>query len=171
MPRRIETISGRVKARAFDRLDSDRYQYIELSQTEPNFGVPDSDNALITSLSDGTRLFTTTPTLSGLIFKAGSLDSSGGRYLLSLKTDPLSGGNDEVGFVNINSILDSVVEVDTLQSVTARGNITTNSITIGTLASDSATITGDLKFTQQLLDNSDRRLIIYDSTGAVLWGS
>lgn len=69
MPRRIDTISGKVKVRSFDRLDSDRYQYLELSQAEPNLGSPDSDNALVSLLKDGTRLLTTQPILSGLTLK------------------------------------------------------------------------------------------------------
>jgi|SRR5210317_517187 hypothetical protein len=170
MPRRIDTISGKVKVRSFDRLDSDRYQYLELSQAEPNLGSPDSDNALVSLLKDGTRLLTTQPILSGLTFKAESLDSSQGRYLLSLKTDPFTGGNDSVGIVNISSLLDEVVETDTLETVTGRGNSTTNPVTVGTFSSDSATISGDLKFALKLLDNSNRRLIIYDSSGNVLWG-
>jgi len=82
-----------------------------------------------------------------------------------------------VGFKNINdliSIQDS--EQDTLNTVTTRGNTTANAITVGDLTADitnldSTTVAGDLKFTKRLKDNSNRALLIYDSTGAVLWGA
>ena len=86
-------------------------------------------------------------------------------FLLTLR-------DDSVGYRPVSSIL----EEDTLDTVTDRGNTTTNAITVGDLTAnitnlDSTTVTGDLKFTNQLLDNSHRRLIIYDSAGAVLWGA
>lgn len=90
---------------------------------------------------------------------------SGAPFLLTLR-------GDSVGYRPVSSIL----EADTLDTVTDRGNTTTNAITVGDLTAnitslDSTTVTGNLKFTNQLLDNSNRRLIIYDSAGAVLWGA
>ena len=56
------------------------------------------------------------------------------------------------------SLLDS--ETDTLDTVTSRGDSTNNNITVG-----------DVKFQGALFDNQQRRLIIYDSAGDVLWGA
>lgn len=172
MAKRLTQLSGKVRTRRGERLDPDRYEFLELSQAEPNLGTPDSDNALITSLEDGTRGFTTQPTLSGLQFKAGALDSATtSTHILGLQGDPFDGIVDVVGVVSIDSLLDDFVEQDTLQTVTSRGATTTENVTVAALTSDSATVNGDLKFTLGLFDNNDRRLIIYDSADNVLWGS
>lgn len=126
----LSQLSGKVRTRAFSRLDSDRYRFLELSQAEPNPGLPDSDNALFVSQLDGTRSFTTSPILSGLSFKdqGAVLDSSTSTSLLVL---------DSNGFVAISSAND--IEKDTLEDVTLRGDSTSVNITVGSLTS-----TGDI---------------------------
>lgn len=168
----LNQLSGKVKTRSNNLLDGDRYDQLELSQAEPNPGSPDSDGAILTSLVDGTRSWSTTPQLSGLSFKENSLDSALlGTHVLALEGNPFDATPDNVGLISIQSLLDEVEEFDTLQTVTSRGNVTTESITVAILNSDSATVSGDLKFTQGIFDNNDRRLIIYDSADNVLWGS
>lgn len=144
----LTTVSGYVPLRPASELEDDRYQFITLDQTEPNLGVPDSDGSLVISDIDGTRSFTTQPRLSGLNFKANSLDEVPGsipQYFLVLKEDPTDTKDDSVGWT-----LGQFEEVDTLDTVTTRGNVTANSITIANLTADSAvflqgvTIRGDL---------------------------
>ena len=90
MAKRIEHISGRVKLRSSSDLDSSRYTYLSLDQAEPNLGAPDSAGSLVISALDGTRSFTTAPTLSGLSFQVGGLDSAdtSSLYSLFIKGEP-----------------------------------------------------------------------------------
>jgi hypothetical protein len=170
--KRLSQLSGKVKTRALNRLDSDRYAFLDISQAEPNIGLPDSDNALLISQLDGTRSFTTQPILSGLSFKANTLDSAvNGTHVLALTSDPFDTVDDVVGLISIGSLLDEFIEADTLQSVTARGATTTANITVAQLNADSTTVDGSLRITGQLQDNSFRQLIIFDSADNVLWGS
>ena len=143
MAKRIEHISGRVKLRSSSDLDSSRYTYLSLDQAEPNLGAPDSAGSLVISALDGTRSFTTAPTLSGLSFQVGGLDSadSSSLYSLFIKGSPLDGTIDSVGYRRLDG---SLFEVDTLDTVTGRGSVTSNSIQIGTLVADSASFSGDL---------------------------
>lgn len=172
MTKRLTQLSGKVKTRRGDDLDADRYEFLEISQAEPNLGLPDSDGSLAISNADGTRSFTTSPKLSGLEFQPGALDSATtSTHILGLSGDPSDGIVDVVGIVSIESLFDEFAEQDTLQTVTSRGAITTENVTVAALNSDSATVSGDLKFTQGIFDNNDRRLIIYDSADNVLWGS
>ena len=138
---KLTTISGYVPTRPYNELDSDRYDYITLDQTEPNPGLPDSDYSLFTSQISGERRFTTDPRLSGLSFKGDTLDqipTSNPTYFLVLKNLPGSGlvnGLDD----SVAWSLGEIEEQDTLQTVTDRGNttnqdVTTNSITTTTFA-------------------------------------
>jgi len=143
MAKRIEHISGRVKLRSSSDLDSSRYTYLSLDQAEPNLGAPDSAGSLVISALDGTRSFTTAPTLSGLSFQVDGLDSAdtSSQYALFIKGSPLDGTIDSVGYRRLDG---SLFEVDTLDTVTGRGSVTSNSIQIGTLVADSASFSGDL---------------------------
>tara|TARA_R110000868_G_scaffold30953_8_gene113925 strand:+ start:13654 stop:15864 length:2211 start_codon:yes stop_codon:yes gene_type:complete len=144
---KLTTISGYVPTRPFSELDSDRYDYITLDQTEPNLSVPDSDFSLVQSHIDGTRKFTTDPRLSALSFQTGKLPQiapTNPSYFLVLKNLPGS----QAGIGKDDSVAWSIgdfEEVDTLDTVTTRGNTTLNDITIGNLAADSATFTGGVR--------------------------
>ena len=50
-------LSGRIKTKTGDNLDSRRSAFLSLDNAEPNFGNPDSDRYILASLADGTRLF------------------------------------------------------------------------------------------------------------------
>jgi len=52
-----QSVSGRVKKKTGSQLDSFRYDYLSLENAEPDFGLPSSNAALITSDIDGTRAF------------------------------------------------------------------------------------------------------------------
>jgi hypothetical protein len=143
MAKRIQHVSGRVKLRSSSDLDSSRYTYLSLEQAEPNLGVPDSSGALVVSSLDGIRSFTTAPILSGVSFKIGALDSadSSSLYALFIKGSPLDGTIDSIGYRRLDG---TIFEIDTLDTVTNRGNVTLNSIQIGALVADSATFAGDV---------------------------
>lgn len=132
---KLTTISGYIPARPYSELDSDRYEFITLDQTEPNPGLPDSDYALFTSQISGERRFTTDPRLSGLSFKSDTLEqipTSNPTYFLVLKNLPGSGlvnGLDD----SVAWSLGEIEEQDTLQTVTDRGNTTTQGITVNSI--------------------------------------
>ena len=48
-------LSGRVPVTSYDDLTPDRYQFLGLSQAEPNLGAPANSGSLLTSTSTGTR--------------------------------------------------------------------------------------------------------------------
>lgn len=65
-------LSGRVTKVTGSNLDSDRSEYISLGNAEPDFGLPDSDNAILSSLSNGTRQFLYPGT--GIAIDSGDID-------------------------------------------------------------------------------------------------
>ena len=158
----LTTISGYVPLRDKSELDSDRYEFITLDQTEPNAGLPDSEGALFISGVDGTRSFTTEPRLTQLSFKSGSLEQidppSQPSYFLVFKEEPGSqagiGLDDSVAWS-----LGEFEEVDTLQTVTDRGNVTTQSITIANLDADSAVFSGGVRIDGNLWVNGTETII------------
>jgi hypothetical protein len=150
------SVTGAVKTRPYEELEGDRYEYITLDQAEPNPGLPESDGALFFSNLNGTRGFTTEPTLSGLSFKANSLEQivNDPTYFLVLKGDPTDGTKDSVGWS-----LGTFEEQDTLQTVTDRGNTTTQSITIANLFADSAKFSGGVFIQGDLIVNGTQTTI------------
>jgi len=158
----LTTVSGYVQVRPYDELDSDRYQFITLDQTEPNPGLPDSDGAIFTSNADGTRGFTTKPRLSDLAFKSGSLQQldppTVPTYFLVFKNEPGTGA--------ANGLDDSVAwslgefeEIDTLQTVTERGNTTTEDVTVANFFADSGVFSGGLTIQGNLIVNGTETII------------
>ena len=140
MAKRIDHISGKVKLRSPGALDSDRFTYLSLDQAEPNFGRPSTDGSLVISNTDGVRTFTTEPLLDGLSFRVDALDSAdpASFYALFIKGSPFDGNVDSIGFRRLDG---TIFEIDTLDTVTSRGNTTTNTIEVGGLTTDSASIT------------------------------
>jgi hypothetical protein len=158
----LTTISGYVPLRKKSELDSDRYEFITLDQTEPNAGLPDSEGALFISGVDGTRSFTTEPRLTQLSFKSNSLEqinpATSPTYFLVFKEEPGS----QAGIGLDDSVAWSIgefEEVDTLQTVTDRGNVTTQSITIANLSADSAIFSGGVRIDGNLWVNGTETII------------
>ena len=52
-----KTLSGKVKRTSLAELSSDRYNFLGLSEAEPNAGAPAANNGLFASDTDGTRKF------------------------------------------------------------------------------------------------------------------
>lgn len=158
----LTTISGYVPLRDKSELDSDRYEFITLDQTEPNAGLPDSEGALFISGVDGTRSFTTEPRLTQLSFKSNSLEqinpATSPTYFLVFKAEPGS----QAGIGLDDSVAWSIgefEEVDTLQTVTDRGNVTSQSITIANLDADSAVFSGGVRIDGNLWVNGTETII------------
>jgi hypothetical protein len=58
-------LSGKVKKVPSTQVSADRYNFLELSEAEPDLGVPSSDNYVLTSLSNGTRTWKNISDLTG----------------------------------------------------------------------------------------------------------
>lgn len=145
MARTIRTISGRVKTTPSNQLDADRYDYLSLDQAEPNLGVPESDGSVVVINADGTRTLTKNLVVNSLAFNTGKLDSADSEsfYALFVKGNPFDLNVDSIGVRRL-SIEALGGERDTLDTVTTRGNTTTNSIVVGGVLADSVTISGNL---------------------------
>ena len=160
------SLSGKVKVTPFDQLDSGRYQFLELGQAEPNFGLPrdyvtDSAvgyyGAVLVSDSDGERRITDELRLGGLSFKPNVLEqiNNNPSYFLVLKGDPTDANIDSVGWS-----LGTFEEVDTLQTVTDRGSSTTQGIAVGSLTTTANALIGtDLVVTGNLTVNGTNTII------------
>lgn len=57
MPNFINRLSGKVVKTPSTEADPDRYEYINLSNAEPDLGVPTVDNAISTSTTTGKRVW------------------------------------------------------------------------------------------------------------------
>lgn len=53
----INRLSGKVVKNPSTNADPDRYEFIDLQNTEPDLGVPTLDNALMTSNTQGNRVW------------------------------------------------------------------------------------------------------------------
>ena len=72
--RKTELLSGRVKKLTGTNLDSNRYNFLDLKNAEPDAGFPAQTNSLFASTSTGTRSWlSTNSSLSGLSVNAGAL--------------------------------------------------------------------------------------------------
>ena len=50
-----KTVSGKVKKTPPSEVSPERYDFIELAETEPDLGVPSTDGYVLSSNTDGTR--------------------------------------------------------------------------------------------------------------------
>jgi hypothetical protein len=131
--KRLNQLSGKIRARDLDKLDSDRYTFLDISQAEPNAGLPIADGAVFSSTVSGTRSFTSQPLLNGIIFRGNELDSAKGgseRMLLALRNP---GINDSVGLISLRELIGDSGGADTLHAVVTKGDSTSLAITIGGL--------------------------------------
>lgn len=143
----INSILGSVPKRDVENLDSNRYEYITLDQTEPSPGNPSTDGQLYSSKTNGERSWTSIPRISGLEFNDQSLDSgeSTDLYALFIKGNPLvsSGSHDSVVVRKLD--IGAFSDTETLQTVTNRGDSTNVYVNFaGGLQSDSVLILGNL---------------------------
>lgn len=174
MVKRVSSLSGKIKTRPNERLDSDRYQFLDITQAEPNPGNPPFDGSVFVSNVDGTRSWTSTPLLRGLNFQTGTLTEVAPTdlYVLAVKGNPFDAVNDSIGVRLVN-----FVETDTLNTVTGRGNVTTNDITVGKITADSAVFNVDVIVTGNLTVNgttttlNTQDLIVEDKNIVIAYGA
>lgn len=57
MPSNINRLSGKVEKTPSIDADPERYEFLDLSNAEPDLGVPTVDNALSTSTTTGQRVW------------------------------------------------------------------------------------------------------------------
>ena len=60
-----KTVSGKVKKTPPSEVSPERYDFIELAETEPDLGVPSTDGYVLASNADGTRSWVDPTTIGG----------------------------------------------------------------------------------------------------------
>jgi len=82
-------LSGRVKKVSGSQLNPARYKYLDLSNAEPDLGLPGSDGSVLISTNTGTRVWThtltnitlTSATVTNNLYVNGDVYSNGGSPL------------------------------------------------------------------------------------------
>ena len=82
--------SGKVKTTLPTAVSADRYSFIQLSDAEPNLGVPAQNNYVLASQTDGTRSWVQSATPQGITFVG---DDSTGTLISDGETIKVAGGN------------------------------------------------------------------------------
>jgi hypothetical protein len=67
-------LSGKIKKKKGSQLTTDRYNYLDVSQAEPDLGLPSSNNAVLLSNTDGSRRWASIPGSINL-YQAGTLQT------------------------------------------------------------------------------------------------
>ena len=65
-------LSGKIKKKTGANLTSDRYNYLDVSQAEPDLGLPSSNNSVLLSNTDGARRWASIPGTMNL-WQSGTL--------------------------------------------------------------------------------------------------
>jgi hypothetical protein len=60
-----KTVSGKVKKTPPSQVSPERYDFIELAETEPDLGVPTTDGYVLASNADGTRSWVNPAAIGG----------------------------------------------------------------------------------------------------------
>jgi hypothetical protein len=124
--RKLASLSGKVKKNPSSQADSNRYEFLDLQNAEPDFGVPTSNSAVLSSEIDGTRKFlyldASTFSISNNIITATAaagdadfLDGQDGAYYLD--------------FTNFTNVPDPVITL----SGDATGSTTLTNLANGTI--------------------------------------
>ena len=90
MPR---LISGIVKKTPAANADPNRYAWLDLTNAEPDLGVPSSNGSLFISTVDGTRSWSNTITITGSVATINTLTVSGNSNLGSNSNVNITGGS------------------------------------------------------------------------------
>ena len=174
-------LSGRVRLKGPKNVTSDRYEFVDLSQVEPNFGVPtfsaslDTNPAILVTDSEGNRGFAQkivlselTSSFKGIADLSGSFSGSfSGNALLSGSFGGQFGGSFTGSFVGDGSQLTNVPS--TVAPRIASGSATASiSPNLGLVVNTNTTIQGNLYvsqsiFAEQLIVSYVSSSIIYSS--------
>lgn len=128
--RKLDLLSGRVKKVTGTSLDSNRYNFLNLQNAEPDAGFPAQTNSLFASTNTGTRSWlTTNSSLSGLTVSASDL-----------KVDEDTVFVDTSGFINTtaNNLHQVLTDLDANLGATT-ANALTAVVTDGTIDGNGTT--------------------------------
>jgi hypothetical protein len=89
----LKLLSGRVKKVPSANADSNRYDWLNLQNAEPDLGVPTSNGSFFTSGIDGTRFWSDTITVSGNTATINNLTVSNVSNLGNVANVKIFGGN------------------------------------------------------------------------------
>lgn len=139
-------LSGKVKKTPYAGLSTDRYEFIQLSETEPNAGLPSVDGHVLASDTNGNRFWRSAPgasAISGITVKeegsiVGAADSVSSLNFVSGNLTATASGfgatitlTDNPQFTNVGANL-----------VTSTSGIVTNFTSTNTNITGIATISG-----------------------------
>lgn len=65
-------LSGKIKKKTGTALTASRYNYLDVSETEPDLGIPTNNNSVLLSNTDGSRRWAAIPGVINL-YQAGTL--------------------------------------------------------------------------------------------------
>ena len=142
--------SGKIKKKTGSDLDASRYDYLDVSQAEPDLGIPTNNNSLLVGQTDGTRAWVSTLTsltVAGDIY-AEDIYSNGQQVVTTATINQfasdttITAGTDT--FVSTSTGDVTIWNASTLQSVSDRGSTTTNAIRITNTSSSDSTDAGAL---------------------------
>lgn len=57
MPNHINRLSNKVIKTPSSEADPERYEYLDLNNAEPDLGVPETNNAIVASTTNGERVW------------------------------------------------------------------------------------------------------------------
>jgi hypothetical protein len=138
--------SGKVKKTPPTNVSADRYNFIGLSETEPDLGVPSTANQVLTSSVQGIRSWVAATALQGTGGSAGTQGTQGIQGLIGNQgTAGFVGSNGSQGIQGTQGLLG-------FQGVQGRYTLSATA--------PSSPVVGDA-----WVDTDDGRTYIYDSTG------
>lgn len=123
-------VSGKVKTSSYEDLDSTRFDFLDLSNAEPNLGLPENDGKFLAGNLDGTR-FWTDPAV-GFVGSQGFTGSIG-----------FTGSQGDLGFTGSRGFTGSLGDTGFVGS---RGDLGFTG-SIGFTGSQGAGFTGSIGFT------------------------
>lgn len=136
MARSPQLLSGRVEVTPYDELSADRYEFLGLSQAEPNLGSGTANNVLTLGASNA-RVWTSDLAISSLsatgnitggnIFTPGNISAAGNITAANFST----GGNVNLGNLTVSNT--------TISTTWANGNIIIQPTGTGVLEIDTTT--------------------------------
>jgi hypothetical protein len=135
-------LTDRIKKTPPDKVSEERYKFLKLSEAEPDLGIAPANNSFLTSNEEGFRYWLQLG--SGLDLDNTSIIGAEDTFIIDTSTFLNSSANTLAEVLSDFDQQLTIAVSDTLQTVTDRGNTTSNSITISSNADSSNTSTGSL---------------------------
>ena len=157
----IRLLSGRLKNRAPNNLDSNRDKFLSLDNAEPNLGSPTTDNYILGSLTasnGGTRVWLQTDGV-GIKVQSGKLQAD--EITMPISTVPLG----QSGFFPFNQTVSLATILDLVDSALSEINSTA---TAGLAVSTDSNFNGNGQSSDPLTLDSNLKIVNIDSAISIV---